>query len=145
MLSLEDELSVLDLRYADLLQSVQKLSGCDDEDAEVCHTTLNVESLCSTNRARYGGFSKSIKLCTPPTSHFVADGNAWTLGCKETYIHGPPCITCLTEKGTETAMCAGSCCVCVGDSCHARSALHVSQMLYILLSTHCTHLSSVQT
>ena len=35
MLSLEDELAVLDLRYADLLQSVQKLSGCDDEDAEV--------------------------------------------------------------------------------------------------------------
>ena len=35
MLSLEDELAVLDLRYADLLQSVQKLSGCDDDDAEV--------------------------------------------------------------------------------------------------------------
>ena len=35
MLSLEDELSVLDLRYADLLQSVQRLSGCDEEDAEV--------------------------------------------------------------------------------------------------------------
>ena len=35
MLSLEDELSVLDLRYADLLQSVQSLSGCDSEDAEV--------------------------------------------------------------------------------------------------------------
>lgn len=35
MLSLEDELSVLDLRYADLLQSVQSLGACDSEDAEV--------------------------------------------------------------------------------------------------------------
>ena len=40
MLSLEDELSVLDLRYADLLQSVQKLSGCDEEDAEVGCTAM---------------------------------------------------------------------------------------------------------
>lgn len=40
MLSLEDELSVLDLRYADLLQSVQRLSGCDEEDAEVSFSAL---------------------------------------------------------------------------------------------------------
>ena len=35
LLSLEDELAVLDLRYADLLQSVQTLSCSDDEDTEV--------------------------------------------------------------------------------------------------------------
>lgn len=35
LLSLEDELAVLDLRYADLLQSVQALSGSDEEDVEV--------------------------------------------------------------------------------------------------------------
>lgn len=35
LLSLEDELAVLDLRYADLLQSVQTLSGSDEEDVEV--------------------------------------------------------------------------------------------------------------
>ena len=34
LLSLEDELAVLDLRYADLLQSVQSL-GSDEEDVEV--------------------------------------------------------------------------------------------------------------
>ena len=36
LLSLEDELAVLDLRYADLLQSVQSLAGSDEEDVEVC-------------------------------------------------------------------------------------------------------------
>jgi len=35
LLSLEDELAVLDLRYADLLQSVQTLNGSDEEDVEV--------------------------------------------------------------------------------------------------------------
>jgi len=35
LLSLEDELAVLDLRYADLLQSVQTLGGSDEEDVEV--------------------------------------------------------------------------------------------------------------
>ena len=35
LLSLEDELAVLDLRYADLLHSVQNLSGSDEEDVEV--------------------------------------------------------------------------------------------------------------
>ncbi len=35
LLSLEDELVVLDLRYADLLQSVQTLGGSDEEDVEV--------------------------------------------------------------------------------------------------------------
>ena len=34
-MSLEDELVVLDLRYADLLQSVQTLGGSDEEDVEV--------------------------------------------------------------------------------------------------------------
>ena len=49
MLSLEDELAVLDLRYADLLQSVQQLSGCDDEDAEVrqCFRVLLLENSCT--------------------------------------------------------------------------------------------------
>ena len=35
LLSLEDELAVLDLRYADLLQSVQTLACSDDEDVAV--------------------------------------------------------------------------------------------------------------
>ena len=35
LLSLEDELAVLDLRYADLLQSVQGLAGSDEDDVEV--------------------------------------------------------------------------------------------------------------
>ncbi|KAA6429848.1 MAG: hypothetical protein FRX49_00280 [Trebouxia sp. A1-2] len=41
LLSLEDELAVLDLRYADLLQSVQALSGSDEEDVEMQHEDLS--------------------------------------------------------------------------------------------------------
>lgn len=35
LLSLEDELAVLDLRYADLLQSVHCLTRSDEDDIEV--------------------------------------------------------------------------------------------------------------
>ncbi|DBB00057.1 hypothetical protein WJX77_006620 [Trebouxia sp. C0004] len=41
LLSLEDELAVLDLRYADLLQFVQTLSGSDEEDVEMQHEDLS--------------------------------------------------------------------------------------------------------
>ena len=41
LLSLEDELAVLDLRYADLLQSLQSLSGSDEDDVEVRSALLH--------------------------------------------------------------------------------------------------------
>ena len=45
LLSLEDELAVLDLRYADLLQSVQSLSGSDEDDVEVHSHSLALTQL----------------------------------------------------------------------------------------------------
>lgn len=41
LLSLEDELAVLDLRYAHLLQSVQSLTGSDEDDIEMQHEDLS--------------------------------------------------------------------------------------------------------
>ena len=52
LLSLEDELAVLDLRYAHLLQSVQSLSGSDEEDVEVRLHCLTTAQLCD-QRAVY--------------------------------------------------------------------------------------------
>ena len=45
LLSLEDELAVLDLRYADLLQSVQTLGGSDEEDVEVMFAPVWIKYL----------------------------------------------------------------------------------------------------
>lgn len=45
LLSLEDELAVLDLRYADLLHSVHSLSASDEDDAEVHMYCLTLTQL----------------------------------------------------------------------------------------------------
>ena len=51
LLSLEDELAVLDLRYADLLQCVQSLSGSDEDDVEVhTHCTHLTTSMIMSSR-----------------------------------------------------------------------------------------------
>ena len=44
LLSLEDELAVLDLRYADLLQSVQSLANSEEDNVEVhAHSLIVVQ------------------------------------------------------------------------------------------------------
>ena len=45
LLSLEDELAVLDLRYAHLLHSVHSLDGSDDDDVEVHMHCLTLTQL----------------------------------------------------------------------------------------------------